>query len=180
MPRCGARRLLEDYPVKRRGDGADRRSLVTILVEDGDRAWSLQDTVCWVRHRLRPHFPPQPLDAKRIRYSDTNHQLLVGIIEPRRSAPFLAAPGGSDSGPPGNRGHSETTNSHMGPPMYHATIEIPRTIPTMLPKSSATLSRSRSWTATRLQDERVGQGIHHPGIADQAYMGACTDGVTAA
>ena len=83
--------FIEDYPVKRRGDGTERRSLVATLVEDGDRAWSLEDTACWVRDRLRPHFPPQPLDAKRIRirYSDTNYQLLVGIIEARRSAPFF-------------------------------------------------------------------------------------------
>ena len=36
-----------------------------------------------VRDDLRPHFPPQPLDARRhkIRYSDTNYQLLMAIIE---------------------------------------------------------------------------------------------------
>jgi D-alanyl-D-alanine carboxypeptidase len=83
--------FIEDYPVTGRAEGADRRSLVEILVEDGDRAWSLEDTARWVRERLTPHFAPQPLDARRvrIRYSDTNYQLLVGIIEARRNAPFF-------------------------------------------------------------------------------------------
>lgn len=32
---------------------------------------------------LRPHFPPPPLDARRqrARYSDTNYQLLIAVIE---------------------------------------------------------------------------------------------------
>jgi D-alanyl-D-alanine carboxypeptidase len=85
--------FIEDYPAARRGEGekADRRSLVEILVEDGDRAWSLEDTARRVRERLTPHFAPQPLNARRvrIRYSDTNYQLLVGIIEARRNAPFF-------------------------------------------------------------------------------------------
>jgi D-alanyl-D-alanine carboxypeptidase len=83
--------FLEDYPARRGGRGADRRSLVEILVGDGDRAWSLEDTARWVRERLAPHFAPQSLDAPRarIRYSDTNYQLLVGVIEARRCAPFF-------------------------------------------------------------------------------------------
>ncbi len=82
---------IEDYPAHQRGEESDRRSLVEVLVEDGDRAWSLEDTVRWVRERLKPHFVPQPLDARRvrIRYSDTNYQLLIGIIEARRNAPFV-------------------------------------------------------------------------------------------
>lgn len=85
--------FLEDYPAKKRSDDADRRSLVEMLVEDGDRAWSLEDTTRWVRERLTPHFAPQPLDARRvrIRYSDTNYQLLVGIVEARRDAHFSEA-----------------------------------------------------------------------------------------
>ncbi|MCH8553456.1 MAG: beta-lactamase family protein [Natronospirillum sp.] len=81
---------IEDYPKKQRKDLADRRSLVEILVEDGDRDWSLEDTAQWVRERLTPHFVPQALDGKRvrIRYSDTNYQLLVGIVETCRKAPF--------------------------------------------------------------------------------------------
>jgi D-alanyl-D-alanine carboxypeptidase len=83
--------FIEDYPATRRGEGADRRSLVEILEQDGDRAWSLEDTTRWVRERLTPHFPPQALDARRvrIRYSDTNYQLLIGIIEARCDAPFF-------------------------------------------------------------------------------------------
>lgn len=83
--------FIEDYPATRRDEEADRRSLVEILVEDGDRAWTLEDTALWVRERLAPHFAPQPLDARRVRsrYSDTNYQLLVGIIEARRDAPFF-------------------------------------------------------------------------------------------
>jgi len=82
---------IEDYPVPRGVKGGDRRSLVELLVAEGDRDWSLQDTVLWVRERLTPHFAPQPLDAQRvrIRYSDTNYQLLIGIIEARRNAPFF-------------------------------------------------------------------------------------------
>jgi CubicO group peptidase (beta-lactamase class C family) len=83
--------FIEDYPAARRGNVADCRSLVEILVEDGDRTWSLEDTVRRVRERLTPHFTPQPLNARRIRirYSDTNYQLLIGIIEARREAPFF-------------------------------------------------------------------------------------------
>lgn len=82
---------IEDYPAKGRGKDCDGRSLVEILMEDGDRSWSLGETAQWVRERLRPHFAPQPLDAKRvrIRYSDTNYQLLIGIMEARRNAPFF-------------------------------------------------------------------------------------------
>lgn len=81
---------IEDYPKKDRNNAVDRRSLVEILLEDGDRDWSLNDTVQWVRERLTPHFAPQALDGGRvhIRYSDTNYQLLVGIIEARRGVPF--------------------------------------------------------------------------------------------
>lgn len=82
--------FIEDYPKKQRKVLADRRSLVEMLVEDGDRDWSLEDTAQWVRERLTPHFVPQALDGKRvrIRYSDTNYQLLVGIVETCRKAPF--------------------------------------------------------------------------------------------
>lgn len=83
--------FIEDYPTTRRADTAGRRNLVGVLLEDGDRTWSLEDTTRWVRERLTPHFPPQPLDDRRvrIRYSDTNYQLLIGIVEARRDAPFF-------------------------------------------------------------------------------------------
>jgi D-alanyl-D-alanine carboxypeptidase len=83
--------FIEDYPAPQRGTNTDRRPLIEMLVEDGDRTWSLEDTASWVRERLTPHFAPQPLDAPRarIRYSDTNYQLLIGVIEARRAAPFF-------------------------------------------------------------------------------------------
>lgn len=82
--------FIEDHPPASRRRGTDRRSLAEILMDDGDRPWSLDDSARWVRERLRPHFAPQRLAARRvrIRYSDTNYQLLVGVIESRRGAPF--------------------------------------------------------------------------------------------
>jgi D-alanyl-D-alanine carboxypeptidase len=48
-----------------------------------DQAWTIEDAMSIVREDLTPHFPPQRLDAgsQRIRYSDTNYQLLMAIIE---------------------------------------------------------------------------------------------------
>ncbi len=82
--------FIEDYPGKGGAAGGDRRSLVEMLVEEGDREWSLEDTARRVRESLRPHFPPQELGAPRvrIRYSDTNYQLLMGIMEERRGVSF--------------------------------------------------------------------------------------------
>jgi D-alanyl-D-alanine carboxypeptidase len=67
---------LEDAP--RRG-----RSLVDELAQDGDASWTRGDMAQRVRERLVPHFAPQPRDAARprIRYSDTNYQLLAAILE---------------------------------------------------------------------------------------------------
>ncbi len=81
--------FIEDVPP-RRGGPDDRRSLVEILLAEGDMEWSLEDTTRRVRQALRPHFPPQALDARRvrIRYSDTNYQLLMGIMEHRRDSSF--------------------------------------------------------------------------------------------
>lgn len=80
---------IEDYPDQREKE-SDRRSLMEVLLEDGDRDWSLEDTAQWVRQRLGPHFAPQPLDGRKVqvRYSDTNYQLLIGIIEYCRQAPY--------------------------------------------------------------------------------------------
>jgi len=77
-------------PADSRPAGPDRRSLVEILTTEGDRDWTLDDTVERVRAALRPHFPPQRLDAPkvRIRYSDTNYQLLIGIVEETKGASF--------------------------------------------------------------------------------------------
>lgn len=81
--------FIEDHPappVPR----PDRRPLVEQLVKDGDRDWTLDDTADRVRHLLRPHFAPQDLDGRkvRIRYSDTNYQLLVAIVAGVRDRPF--------------------------------------------------------------------------------------------
>jgi len=58
-----------------------------------DFAFTIVDVLDTVRDRLTPHFPPQPLDAKRpkVRYSDTNYQLLIAIIEAVTGQPIHAA-----------------------------------------------------------------------------------------
>ena len=66
----------EDYPK----GGA---KLAGIVFEEGDRNLAIEELTGHVRDRLRPHFPPQDLAARRsrIRYSDTNFILMVEIIE---------------------------------------------------------------------------------------------------
>jgi D-alanyl-D-alanine carboxypeptidase len=58
-------------------------SLMERLFREGDMAWSVEDLAHRVRTELVPHFAPQPLDAGRqkVRYSDTNYQLLIAILE---------------------------------------------------------------------------------------------------
>lgn len=53
------------------------------ILEDGDRPWSIEDSMQLVRNVSRPLFRPQPMGAKKrkSRYSDTNFQLLIAIIE---------------------------------------------------------------------------------------------------
>ena len=57
-------------------------SLIEQLLEQ-DASFAIQDVVHIVREKLVPLFPPQPLEGKRrrIRYSDTNYQLLMAIME---------------------------------------------------------------------------------------------------
>jgi D-alanyl-D-alanine carboxypeptidase len=59
------------------------QSMMERLFHEGDAAWSITDVMQLVREELEPHFPPQPLDGARakIRYSDTNFQLLNSLIE---------------------------------------------------------------------------------------------------
>ncbi|MFU8817765.1 MAG: serine hydrolase domain-containing protein [Pseudomonadales bacterium] len=59
------------------------RSLMERLFAEGDMAWSINHLTMLVRRELRPHFPPQAMDAKRqkARYSSTNYQLLIALIE---------------------------------------------------------------------------------------------------
>jgi CubicO group peptidase (beta-lactamase class C family) len=59
------------------------RSLVERLIQEGDLALSIDDLFHIVRDQLSPHFPPQPVEARRqkVRYCDTNYILLIAIIE---------------------------------------------------------------------------------------------------
>jgi D-alanyl-D-alanine carboxypeptidase len=70
-----------------------RRSLIEELLDDGDFAWTREELFDRARGGLRPHFPPQPLHGgrARIRYSDTNYQLLIAIIEETTGAPLSKA-----------------------------------------------------------------------------------------
>jgi D-alanyl-D-alanine carboxypeptidase len=67
-------------------------SLLERLMER-DALFTLEDGLELVRHKLTPHFPPQPLTAqrKKIRYSDTNYQLLIAIIEAVTGQPIHQA-----------------------------------------------------------------------------------------
>lgn len=67
---------LEDSPK----DGAP---LVEQILAEGDRDWGIEDTVRLLRKDLAPHFAPQPLDGAKVkaRYSDTNYQLLIELVE---------------------------------------------------------------------------------------------------
>jgi CubicO group peptidase (beta-lactamase class C family) len=71
---------LPDYLDERPRGG---RNLVEEIIEEGDCAWSPADAVARARDRLTPHFPPSDPQAARpkIRYSDTNYQLLILIAQ---------------------------------------------------------------------------------------------------
>jgi D-alanyl-D-alanine carboxypeptidase len=58
------------------------RSLVELLVEEGDRSWEIPEALAWARD-IGPHFPPQPVGTgrPRIRYCDTNYLLLIAIAQ---------------------------------------------------------------------------------------------------
>jgi D-alanyl-D-alanine carboxypeptidase len=59
------------------------KALIDVLFEGNDRAFSIEDVVAVARDGLVPHFAPQDLQAPRarVRYSDTNYQLLMAIVE---------------------------------------------------------------------------------------------------
>ena len=67
---------LEDAP--RGGESMYRR-----LSRGEDQAWNFDEAVRIVREDLTPHFSPRTLGDKpvRARYSDTNFQLLIAIVE---------------------------------------------------------------------------------------------------
>jgi CubicO group peptidase (beta-lactamase class C family) len=64
------------------------------LLSEGDREVPLTEVAHIVRDELTPHFPPRDLDSGtrvRVRYSDTNFQLLMGIIEAVLGCPWSTA-----------------------------------------------------------------------------------------
>ena len=74
-------------------DGPSGGKTLIEQVIERDFAFTIDDTLDTVRHRLTPHFPPQPLHAPRpkVSYSDTNYQLLIAIIEVVTGQPIDAA-----------------------------------------------------------------------------------------
>jgi len=81
---------LPDYIIIRR---KNEKTLFEKILEKGDMSWSLEDLLGIVRDVNSPFFPPQPLEAKkkRVRYSDTNYQLLIAIIEGTTGQPLHEA-----------------------------------------------------------------------------------------
>jgi len=71
---------LPDYiEIHRRNE----KSLFDKILAKGDMSWTLEDLLNIVRDVNSPFFPPQPPESenKKVRYSDTNYQLLIGILE---------------------------------------------------------------------------------------------------
>jgi len=67
---------LEDRPAK-------GKSMLEDIENEDDRFISIEEAITFVREKLTPRFSPQPPDTrtKKIRYSDTNFQLLIAILE---------------------------------------------------------------------------------------------------
>lgn len=59
------------------------KSMVDQIVLEEDRLISIPELVEAVKNSLQSHFPPSDLEGKkiRIRYSDTNFQLLIALLE---------------------------------------------------------------------------------------------------
>jgi CubicO group peptidase (beta-lactamase class C family) len=71
---------IPDYlEIKPKGE----KTIIDRAIEGKDMSWSLEDTLQIVRKVNPPLFPPQNLSGEkyRIRYSDTNFQILIAIIE---------------------------------------------------------------------------------------------------
>lgn len=71
---------LPDYiEIHRRNE----KSLFDKILAKGDMSWTLEDLLNIVRDVNSPFFPPQSPESKnkKVRYSDTNYQLLIGILE---------------------------------------------------------------------------------------------------
>ena len=60
-----------------------KRALLDRVVEQGDLSWDTADVIAMVRVTRGAHFDPRPFDGHRhtVRYSDTNFQLLIAVIE---------------------------------------------------------------------------------------------------
>ncbi len=81
---------LADYLEDKRKVGP---RLIDQLTSEPDRSVPLAEVARVVREDLTPHFPPQDLDSGgrvRVRYSDTNFRLLMGIIEGVLDRPWHA------------------------------------------------------------------------------------------
>lgn len=78
---------LADWLIDRPRHGPN---LIETLFDGGDRLITIDEIITHVRTSLTPNFPPQDLSRPkyRIRYSDTNYQLLIAIIERLCQAPI--------------------------------------------------------------------------------------------
>lgn len=58
------------------------KRLADQMTTNADEAWPIERITAYVQEKLIAHFPPQDFGSKRIkvRYSDTNFQLLIAII----------------------------------------------------------------------------------------------------
>jgi len=65
------------------------KGILEQIDKEEDRLISIEDAIRFVRENLIPHFPPQQLSGSRvkIRYSDTNFQLLIAILEQTMEKP---------------------------------------------------------------------------------------------
>jgi CubicO group peptidase (beta-lactamase class C family) len=71
---------IPDYlEVKPKGE----QTLIDRVLEGSDMTWSIEDTLQIIRKVNAPLFPPQNVSNSKygIRYSDTNFQILIAIIE---------------------------------------------------------------------------------------------------
>jgi D-alanyl-D-alanine carboxypeptidase len=61
----------------------DRKTMMFDQVIEENRYWTPSEAFNVVREHMRPHFPPQNLNLPKykVRYSDTNFQLLIEILQ---------------------------------------------------------------------------------------------------
>lgn len=86
---------LADYFEQKRSDGATTFARAV----QSDFAWTLADAVAIARDQQRPHFAPAT--AGKAFYSDTNYQLLGGIVERAFGRPFAQVVAEELAGPLG-------------------------------------------------------------------------------